>query len=100
MPGECDGDDRALNRPRFFKAEIADALEQSRVEIERGERHRRDVAKRGFERRRSRPVAFRRARVRRKRTTSWAAMSRASAAARTVASGCVGTQIVFSGPGR
>ena len=35
---------RGLNRPRVAEAEIADAFEQPRVEVERRERHRRGVA--------------------------------------------------------
>ena len=49
---ESERNHRALDRPCFAETEIADAFKQSRVEAERGERHGRRVAGRGFESRR------------------------------------------------
>ena len=52
--GERERDHRGLHGARMAEPEIADAFEQPRIEVERGERDRRRVARRRFERRRVR----------------------------------------------
>jgi hypothetical protein len=52
--GEGEGNHSGLHRASVLEPEIADAFEEPRVQIQRGERHGRRVARRRFERRRRR----------------------------------------------